>query len=60
MTMAARITQADMARAAKSVRAAGYDQARIVVDLANARIEIIIGESAATPTIAEGWDDEDV
>jgi hypothetical protein len=60
MTIPARITQADMARAAKSVRAAGYERARIVMDLANAKIEIIIGESAAKLLIAEEWDDEDV
>ena len=60
MTNPARITQADMERAAKTVRVAGYERARIVMDLANARIEIIIGESTAMPIIAGEWDDEDV
>lgn len=45
MTAPARITQADMDRAAKTVKAAGFDRARIVMDLKNSTIEIIIGES---------------
>jgi len=60
MSNPARITQADLERATKSVRVAGYEQARIVMDLANARIEIIIGEAGAKPFIAGEWDDEDV
>jgi hypothetical protein len=46
MTAAARITQADMERATKAVANAGIS-ARIVMDLASQRIEIIIGESGA-------------
>jgi hypothetical protein len=61
MTAAARITQADMDRAARTVRTAGFERARIVMDLANQRIEIILGESAAAPaTDAEEWSDDDV
>jgi hypothetical protein len=45
MTVAARITQADMDRAVKAVKAGGYDRARIVMDLEKGRIEVIIGES---------------
>ena len=43
MTAAARICQADMERAAKAVKAAGYERARIIMDLANRKIEVIIG-----------------
>ena len=63
MTAAARITQADMERATKSVKAAGFTRARIIMDLAKAQIEIIIGESGeviAAPDPAEDWPDEDV
>lgn len=62
MTAPARITQDDMTRAAKAVRAAGLDRARIVMDLATQRIEIIIGESASAPAAPppEVWTDEDV
>jgi len=62
MTAAARISQADMERATKSVKAAGYECARIIMDLKNERIEIIIGESVDAPAAdnAEEWTDEDV
>lgn len=57
MTVAARISQADMDRAAKAVKNADFDRARIVMDLANGRIEIIIGESeGARPTENNPWD----
>lgn len=58
MTAAARIQQADMERATKAVKAAGFERARIVMDLAQAKIEIIIGESEATPPSNNSWDDE--
>lgn len=45
MTAAARISQADMERATKAVKSAGYERARIIMDLAKQKIEIIIGES---------------
>jgi hypothetical protein len=60
MTAAARITQADMDRAVKSVRAGGYERARIVMNLAKGEIEVIIGDSGGTvplPTANE-WDRE--
>lgn len=50
MTMAARITQADMDRATKAVKAAGFERARIIMDLENRTIEVIIGESGEAPT----------
>jgi len=47
MTAPARITQADMERATKAVKAAEFERARIVMDLGKGTIEIIVGESAA-------------
>ena len=38
MTAPARISQADMARAAKAVKAAGFERARIIMDLEKAKI----------------------
>ena len=61
MTAAARITQADIDRAMKSVKTHGHEQARIVMDLANQRIEIILGGSAVAPaTDAEEWSVDDL
>lgn len=62
MTAPARISQADMERATKSVKAAGFDRARIVMDLSRSTIEIIIGESPveAQADVANEWTDEDV
>jgi len=45
MTAPARITQADMDRATKSVKSAGYERARIIMDLAHGKIEIIVGDA---------------
>lgn len=45
MTKPAMIPQAETARACKAVAEAGFQRARIILDLANQRIEIIIGES---------------
>lgn len=61
MTAPARITQDDMARATKAVKAAGFERARIVMDLARAKIEIIIGEAGndSMPGSLEEWTDED-
>lgn len=62
MTAPARITQADMERAAKTVKAAGWERARIVMDLVKGRIEIIVGESGEVvePVAPEEWNDDDV
>ncbi|MBO9624116.1 MAG: hypothetical protein J7500_15520 [Sphingomonas sp.] len=60
MTAPARITQADIDRATKAVAAAKLDHARIIMDLENRRIEIIIGESAPERPMPEKWDDDDV
>lgn len=60
MTAPARITQADMDRATKAVATAGLERARIVMDLAGGRIEIIIGEPPAPQPVGEEWSDDDV
>lgn len=49
-----------MERATKAVRSAGYQQARIVMDLAKSRIEVILGEPANEPRNPEEWNDDDV
>lgn len=58
MTAPARITQADMERAAKAVVAAGMERARIVMDLANAKIEIIVGEAPDSGAERNDFDEE--
>jgi hypothetical protein len=60
VTAAARISQADMERATKAVKAAGFDRARIIMDLAKAKIEVIIGESPGEEPPAGEWSDDDV
>lgn len=60
MTAPARISQADMERAAKAVKAAGFDRARIIMDLAKAKIEVIIGESGEKQPDPQVWSDDDV
>lgn len=60
MTAPARITEHDMRRATKAVAAAKLERARIIMDLANSRIEIIIGESPPPPAAEELWTDDDV
>jgi mitochondrial fission protein ELM1 len=57
MTAPARITQGDMTRATKAVAAAGLDGARIVMDLANQRIEIIVG-GEPEPAQNDDWTDD--
>lgn len=47
MTAPARITQADMDRAVKAANKA--ERARVIFDLANQKIEVIIGESEQAP-----------
>lgn len=59
--MQARITQADMDRATKAVRAGGFERARIVMRLDKSEIEIIIGDvGESEPAPTEEWTDEDV
>ncbi|WP_156313512.1 hypothetical protein [Erythrobacter sp. SG61-1L] len=58
MTAPARITQADIDRATKAVVTAGIPRARIVMDLVNQKIEIIIGEAPNDSPARNPWDDE--
>lgn len=58
MTAPARITQDDMNRATKAVAAGKFERARIVFDLKNQRIEVIVGEPGEGPA-AEEWNDDD-
>lgn len=58
MTAPARITQAEMDRALKSVAASGLERARVIMDLRRARIEVIIGGDSA-PEPIDAWDDGD-
>ena len=61
MTAPARITQADVERATRAVKTAGFERARIVLDLSSARIEIIIGETPAdSAPVPPVWSDDDV
>lgn len=60
MTAPARINQADMERATKAVKAAGFERARIVMDLAKSKIEIIIGEANNDSPDLTQWSDDDV
>jgi hypothetical protein len=58
VSVAARISQADMERAAKAVRSAGFPRARIVMRLDKNEIEVIIGESGEPVPEHNPWDDE--
>ncbi len=58
MTAPARISQADMERAVKSVKAGGFERTRIVMDLEKNRIEVIIGESGESVPLENEWDRE--
>lgn len=61
MTAPARISQQDVDRVMKGVARAGFGQARILLDLENRKIEVIIGESArgADDEADEVYGDED-
>jgi len=60
MTIPARITQADMVRAAKVAHKLGAGTVRL--DYANRRIDIIFSEPgpAPLPAASEEWSDDDV
>lgn len=58
MTAPARISQADMERATKAVKAAEIERARIVMDLKRQTIEIIIGESPDSGAERNDFDEE--
>ncbi|MEW9855881.1 hypothetical protein [Novosphingobium sp. M1R2S20] len=60
MSAPARISQADIERAAKVAqktwKSSGVPM-RVVLDLKNKRIELIVGDAGAAPAMNE-WDDE--
>lgn len=58
MTAQARISGDDMKRAAKAVKAAGFERARIVMDLAAQKITVIIGEADADSPQGNPFDEE--
>lgn len=64
MTAHARIPQADIERAAKvalKYMAKTGTPTRIVMDLRNERIELILGEAGESPpTTGREWNDDDV
>jgi hypothetical protein len=60
VTVPARISQADMERATKAVKSAGYERARIIMRLDKNEIEVIIGESPGEEAPADDWRDDDV
>lgn len=57
MTAAARITQADIDRAAKV--AAKHEAARVVLDLAAGKIEIVFGQPGSDAPNPGEWSDDD-
>ena len=58
MTAPARVSQADLERAAKAVKKAGWGSARIVVDLNHQRMEILLGDTVVTTALENAWDQE--
>ena len=60
MTARARITQADIERTVKSLKAAGIRQYRLIMHLDRGEIEVIVGDTTraieAVPE-ANPWDD---
>jgi hypothetical protein len=64
MTSRARISQADIERAAKAAKNAGWPSARLKLDLVNGVIEMTLSTDAAAPhepnPVYNPWDDEDV
>lgn len=48
-----------MERAAKCIKAAGFERARIVMRFQKGEIEVIIGESANHQDDAEDWSDDE-
>lgn len=56
MTAPARISQADVERVVKGVKAGGYERAKIVFDFANLKIEVMVGEDESPATPGNPWD----
>jgi len=58
MTVPARVSQGDMQRAAKAARNAGWGTVRIIVDLNQQRMEILLGDAHPPATVENAWDRE--
>ena len=58
MTAPARITQAEIERAAKAARKAGWASARLTIDLAKERIEVFLSDSPEAAASGNEWDKE--
>jgi hypothetical protein len=58
MTAPARVSQGDMQRAAKAARNAGWGTVRIIVDLNQQRMEILLGDAHSPAAIENVWDKE--
>lgn len=59
MTAPARVSQADVDRVVKVMAEREARAYRMIVDLRNERIEVIVGESATGPAAPENpWDKE--
>jgi hypothetical protein len=56
MTKPARLSYADVLRTMKAIKAAGIADARVIMRLHSAEIEVIIGGAAATSAARVGLD----
>jgi predicted urease superfamily metal-dependent hydrolase len=60
MTAKVRITQADMDRVMKAVKAAGITKCRVIMHLERAEIELIIGYAPSASYDPNEWTGDDV
>lgn len=61
MTVAARIPQSVIERALRAAMRVGGPQARVIIDHANSRLEIVpSGDVPPAPVTGEQWGDDDV
>lgn len=58
MTAQARITQAEIERAAKAARKSGWASARLTINLAKQTIDVFLSDSPDAPVSANEWDEE--
>ena len=58
MTAPARISQADIERAAKACRNAGWTGARITIDLASKKMDLFLGDAVGTAPPEHTEDDD--
>jgi hypothetical protein len=58
MTAPARISQADIERAAKAAKNSGWASARMRLDLVNGTIDLILSDHADSAAAGNEWDEE--